>query len=235
MELFGLTHPGRTREKNEDRYLIRELGPDAAMLIVADGMGGHHGGEMAAQIIVDLFSALAADMVSTEAELSAGLVQANYAILKYASTVPDLEGMGSTATTVVIQPESAYWATVGDSRLYHFRDGKLTQVTTDQTLVQYMVKKHHITVEEARSHPLRHVLQQCVGCTECAPESGRLEVSPGDILLLSSDGLHGEITRHELTAILATNLDLETVTTALLEKALQHGGRDNITIVAAKV
>jgi serine/threonine protein phosphatase PrpC len=235
VELFGLTHPGNKRDKNEDRYLIRELGPQAALMVVADGMGGHQGGELAAQMVVDALSIVPPESIGTADGLSRCLVQANKAILKRGSREPDVEGMGSTATAAVIQSDSAHWATVGDSRLYHVRDKALKQITTDQTLVQYMVNEHHITAEEARSHPLRHVLHQCVGCAECNPASGRLEVLPGDILLLSSDGLHGEVSRQELTEALTMAADLKTVATALRDKALANGGRDNITLVAARI
>lgn len=235
MELYGLTHQGLKRDHNEDRYLIREIGPDAALLVVADGMGGHQGGELAAQMVVDAFSGVALDKLQTEAGLSTCLVQANQAIFERASRAPDLKGMGSTAIVVVIRSTTAYWASVGDSRLYHVQAGSLTQISTDQTLVQYMVQEHHITAEEAMSHPLRHVLNQCIGCAECSPETGRMELSPGDTLLLSSDGLHDEVRREELTETFQSFPDLKTAMAALLDKALGHGGRDNITIVAGRV
>jgi serine/threonine protein phosphatase PrpC len=145
-----------------------------------------------------------------------------------------LEGMGSTLVGVLLRDRMAHWVHVGDSRLYMLREGTLTQVTEDQTLARFLLEEGEITAEQLPTHYSRHVMDQCVGCGYAEPETGRLEFLAGDLLVLSTDGLHGEIPENTLHSILNTDTNLEIKARALVKSALDTGGKDNITVVMAQ-
>jgi protein phosphatase len=141
--------------------------------------------------------------------------------------------MGSTLIGVLLRDRIAYWVHVGDSRLYLFRNGTLTQVTEDQTLARFLLEEGEITAEQLPTHYSRHVMDQCVGCGYVEPETGRLEFLDGDLLVLSTDGLHREISANTFDSILKMDTDLEVKARALVKAALDAGGKDNITVVMA--
>ncbi|RPH83919.1 MAG: serine/threonine-protein phosphatase, partial [Desulfobacteraceae bacterium] len=138
-------------------------------------------------------------------------------------------------TTVFLHRDRAYYAHVGDSRLYLFRGGKLKRVTWDHTLPDTLLKEGNITTEEARNHPAQHLLLQCIGCGRFKASTGILELKTDDILLVSSDGLNHEVSEEGIAALLTGAEELAGALKDLVQAALNAGGRDNITIVAARV
>jgi protein phosphatase len=145
-----------------------------------------------------------------------------------------LSGMGTTLTAAYINKETIYWTHVGDSRIYLLTDGELNRVTWDHTLPDTLLKEGDITPEEARNHPAQNMLLQCVGCGRFRASTGSLKRSKGDLLLLSSDGLHHEVPEAVIGELLRAQGRLEERLQALVQAALDSGGRDNITVVGAQ-
>jgi len=257
IDYAAITHPGKIRKNNEDAYLLSALdgeepiinGParplkvrDAGLLVaVADGMGGAAAGEVASHeglAAVSLFlfghwGRLApALVVETELlrALNTAVEEASNAVLRYSDDDRTARGMGSTLTAVVIWNGYAYVAQVGDSRAYLVRQGKLYQVTEDQTLVNDLVAQGNLTREQARNHPQRNMITQALGSPQpLRVVLTRLTLRRGDRILCSSDGLHGEVTDARIQEILAQGLSPRRSLELLVDEALAHGGRDNIT------
>jgi serine/threonine protein phosphatase PrpC len=235
MNAFARTHQGLKRRHNEDRYLIVEPGPGAVLLAVADGMGGEAGGELAAAMAVDHLAAGSWKSGPDPAALAGRFRQACDLIRARALSDPGLTGMGTTLTAIWCAGSRAAWAHVGDSRLYLWRDGKLILVTRDHTAVAAMVEQGTLSPAEAARHPARNVLLDCVGSGGCAPDSGVLDVRDGDLILLTTDGLHDHVPPAKLPEILETDDPLEDKLTALVQAALDAGGPDNITAVGLAI
>jgi PPM family protein phosphatase len=232
---FGITHIGLVRRSNEDRYLIKKLKDKSIFIAVADGLGGEVAGDYAAQIIKDKLAELNhITRENEQAELDQLARVIDRTIYTEGQEDKALEGMGSTLVGVLLRDRIAYWVHVGDSRLYLLRNGTLTQVTEDQTLARFLLEEGEITSEQLPTHYSRHVMDQCVGCGYAEPETGRLEFLCGDLLVLSSDGLHKEITEKTLNSILNMESKLKNKAKALVQAALDAGGKDNITVVMAQ-
>jgi protein phosphatase len=135
---------------------------------------------------------------------------------------------------VLLRNGLAHWVHVGDSRLYFLQDEKLTQVTEDQTLARFLLEEGEITPDQVPTHYSRHVMDQCVGCGYSEPETGNLKFHTGDLLVLSTDGLHKQIPESTLISILNAAADLETKAKSLVKAALDAGGTDDITLVMAQ-
>lgn len=228
------THAGLKREDNEDRSLIQPLDHETLLLAVADGMGGHAGGAEAARIIIDTLRSLPVEKVQSatpEKALAGTLLESNTRILRTRETDPQKSSMGSTATVALVCNNRVHWAHVGDSRLYLARKGNLRQLTTDHTFVQELLDHGDITPEQAALHPFRSMLDQCVGCDECTPEIGNLPLERDDGLLLCSDGLNRELDDESMNDILAKCNSQRHGVAMLVDAAVTHGGRDNITVV----
>lgn len=224
--------------------------PDRGVAVVADGMGGHPGGDVASRIAAQTAAKLlleAQDDASggedaTErmrAAMSETVLQAHEDIRTQGAEEPELEGMGTTLTAMVIDAASGAYVVghVGDSRAYLFRDGKLTQLTRDDTWVQERLEAEQLTPDQAKRHPFGHLLTQCLGLEE-PPEPHVLQgtVRVGDAYLLCTDGLVGMVDDAELERILADHLSANGGPTegtgpvqALLDAANEAGGHDNIT------
>lgn len=230
----SLSETGWRRSLNQDRLVVRPLAGDALLLAVADGMGGHVGGEIAAQIAVDTLAAMARISGDEILLLMEAMEEAGARVLAEAERRPELRGMGCTLTAALADNGRLSWGQVGDSRLYLYRQGGLRQITTDQNLAWSLVAAGRLTPEEARISPYRHLLDQCVGCLSCRPASGSLELRPGDWLLLSTDGLHGELPAASLAGILMTAGEPDRAVLNLVQAALDAGGNDNITAVLAE-
>jgi protein phosphatase len=220
------TDIGRARERNEDSYLVRD-----PMFAVADGMGGHLGGEVASSMALEALETL---------DRSDGLMQAlveeiqkaNRRVLEKGQGDPALRGMGTTLTVLVAEGDKAHVAHVGDSRAYLLRDGLLKQLTEDHTLVQRMVAEGRISPEEAGRHPQRSILTRAIGVDEEVPvEQITLDVHGGDRLLLCTDGLTGMIGEERIQDVLETESDPQAASDLLVEEANRAGGEDNITVV----
>jgi protein phosphatase len=232
---FGTTHIGLVRKSNEDRYLIKKLEDNSVLLTVADGLGGEVAGDYAAEIIREkLVGINTISRKNVQSELDQLARAIDRTIYKKGQENVALEGMGSTLISVLLRDHIAYWIHVGDSRLYLFRKGTLTRVTEDQTLARFLLEEGEITAEQLPTHYSRHVMDQCVGCGYVEPETGRLEFLAGDILVLSTDGLHKDITDNTINTILDMDTNIEIKAKALVKAALDAGGKDNITVVMAQ-
>lgn len=229
----GLTDPGLVRKVNQDHYSVD---PEGRFFIVADGMGGHAGGEEASQIATEVITAYLNQQWNSEYSsqelLIAALEKANEAILRDQQKHPERADMGTTVVAVLFRQQQPWYGHIGDSRLYQLREKKLRQITEDHTWVAKALKAGDITIEQARSHPWRHVLSQCLGRKEIEKiEVKELDVQSGDRLLLCSDGLTEEVPDQEIVHYLHASATCEEAATNLVEVAKEHGGSDNITVV----
>lgn len=235
MKTFAYTHIGFIRKKNEDRYLIREINGGSTLLAVADGMGGENAGDYAAELIMDMLSGVQRGAIENERQLYQVVKTVDREITDKVEVNSDLEGMGSTVTCVLIRDGIFYWAHVGDSRLYVMQEKELIQVTTDQNMAQFLLDEGDITIEEARLHPSQKQLDQCVGCGDCKPETGQQEIETGNLIILTTDGIHGEINAETISSVLTASADIETKAKSLIKAAMDAGGKDNMTIVIAEI
>jgi len=245
----GVTHPGRIREINEDAFLSE---PDLGLFLVADGMGGHSAGELASRLAIDAISAFVARTKDTddvtwpygiESQLSyhgnrlaTAIRLANRRVYKTSESHDDYTGMGTTVVAALVAGGRLVYAGVGDSRLYSFLDGTLTQLTRDDSWVA-TVRAVSSDVDEAAlaRHPMRHVLTNVLGAREQVDlEVEERPLAPHEILLLSSDGLHGALGDEDIGAVLAGTDDLEDAAARLVQMALERDGSDNITAVLVR-
>ncbi len=247
------THVGRVRQSNEDRYYAD---PGAGIFVVADGMGGHAAGEVAAEIASTLIGkrlSAAADtgeIAQTGAEAQAGaathkasaaelattleaaIAEADQRILDRARSDPACSGMGTTVTALCTRADSYVVGHVGDSRAYRLRDGRLERITRDHTLVQQEVDRGTLTEEQARTHPRSNILTRALGI------AGRLEIDvyqgilePGDRILLATDGLTTMLPDSEIAAILDSTAVAAASAEMLIDRANASGGIDNTTVI----
>lgn len=228
-ETFGKSHIGYKRKDNEDRFLIKEL-QDLTILAVADGMGGHAGGEIAAQIVIDAFSEYKFSEKTLKKDLKTVLKNAQKGIFKKTAENPGLDGMGSTLTAAVLYKNTVSWIHVGDSRLYLLHNKEIRQITRDHTFIQDLIDDGTITLEQAHTHPLRSVLDQCMGCDEIEPDTGVFHLIKGDRILICSDGLTKHLSDLKIKSILAENTVRE-AGRQLISTALEMGGTDNVTVI----
>ncbi|NJE60195.1 protein phosphatase 2C domain-containing protein [Thermococcus sp. 21S7] len=231
----GISHVGG-RFNNEDSFLILRL-PDACILAVADGLGGHSAGEVASKIAVDALKE------TFSGEYEAGIpVYLVRILLKKAyelahsrileDAVGEKEGMGTTLVTAFIRGRETVIANTGDSRAYLIRNGSIAARTKDNSLVQELVDKGEITPEEARRHPMRNIVTRALGIKFGVDFYG-WELKPGDVLLLSSDGLHDYVDEERIVEIASSGRTPEEIAKKLIEVALPIT-RDNVTVVVLK-
>ena len=226
---------GRVRTVNQDLPLVR---PD--LYAVADGMGGHVGGEVAARVAVETLEQ-AFERVPTVDGLREAFSEANAAVWHESQSNRDLRGMGTTLTAVALVggPEGRdvlALANVGDSRAYVFSGGEITQVTDDHSLAEERMRHGEMSEEEAAVHPQRHILTRALGVSaEVEADMWELEVRTGDRVLLCSDGLTNEVGTDEIAGILGEVDDPEEAAQRLVDVANEHGGADNITVVVVDV
>lgn len=230
----GATHVGHIRELNEDSYLIRD-----GLYLVADGMGGHDGGELASAAVVDTFTA-AWDANTEPVELftlQEWLTHANKTVYDLAS---GRAGTTLTLLTNVLHQNKAQLvvANVGDSRTYRYRvaDGEFLQLTQDHSAVAEMVRLGQLSEAEAREHPARNVITRAVGSTlRLLADVVLLDAEIGDRFLLCTDGLTGKVADQEIGLILAAATTVQDAADQLVEAALEADGSDNVTVVVAEV
>jgi len=231
----ALSDAGRVRAHNEDRVAHTRT-PRGIVWMVCDGMGGHVAGEKAAELaiqaVVDFFSRAPEEEPPRLLELA--LYEANEAIYKIGQLYPQYRRMGTTCVLALYTHGRVYYAHVGDSRLYLYRDRQLVQKTQDHSYVQFLISQGLLTPEEAQFHPRRHVILRALGLSsrpepEVAPDP--IEVRSGDVLLLCSDGLSGMLADEEIGAILAESAPVEGRARRLIEAANAAGGHDNISVV----
>jgi PPM family protein phosphatase len=234
MQIDSITHRGFVRKNNEDRCLANVLDDDRAVLVIADGMGGHAAGEVAAELALEGFKNYRPGPDITRGLLDR-IIDAQNNVMKRSLTVPSLKGMGTTLTALFLTGMSAFWAHVGDTRIYHFHKGSLVRITEDHTIPGMLLKKGEITIEQARFHPYGNILTRCVGCERHEPDSGAFELAEGDSVLLSTDGVHDLINDEQIAAILSEDISIKAKLNQIVSACLEAGGRDNITAVLAMV
>jgi len=228
-----VTHRGRRRDVNQDAVLA--LYP---MFIVADGMGGHIGGEIASTSTIERLRTVAQKGEVTARAIEKALGRAVADIDSHPEATD--EGTGTTVTGVYLDlaGDEPTWVTlnIGDSRVYLFRGESLAQITTDHSVVQELIAAGRLSPEEAENHPYGNVITRAVGPSDgVAPDYVRLEVNDGDRFVVCSDGLTKELTDYGILHFLMQNEDPADAVDAMLEAALENGGRDNISIIVLNV
>ncbi len=227
-----------------DTGLVRSVNQDLAvetptLFAVADGMGGHAGGEVASRLAVDALLA-AFGRQPTGAGLSEAVTEANAMVWQRSLESPELRGMGTTLTAVALVNEDGRdvlaLVNVGDSRSYRFHQGEISQITTDHSLAEEMVRTGELTSNEAAVHPHRHILTRALGVsTDVAVDLWRIQPVRGDRYLLCSDGLTNELGADQISEVLSSVSDPHRAAQLLVQAARTHGGSDNVTVVVVDV
>jgi PPM family protein phosphatase len=234
---FAGSDVGRMRSGNEDSYFCGRT-----VFAVADGLGGHQGGEVASAAAVEPLARLDSheltDPGAVAEALAAAIREANEAILERAADDPSLYGMGTTITAAAVAGgRHLQLAHVGDSRAYLLREGALDQLTTDHTVVGELVRRGRLTPEQAAIHPERSILTRAVGLDPRVPVDlpDPLELQPGDQVLLCSDGLTEAVGDGQIAELLSATPDGHAACRSLIDAANGAGGPDNITVVLVRV
>lgn len=225
------THQGRVRDHNEDSWFTAE---DKGLWAVADGMGGAEGGEWASAVVVEQLRdlELGGDFDQCCEEIAEALHAANRLI--FAEALTRGKQMGTTAVVLLVRDRRFAVLWVGDSRAYLLRDGVLHQISKDHTQVQEMIDRGMLTADEATGHPMRHILARAVGVTEAMEVDVIVDqIEAGDTFLLSSDGLHCCVADSDIESTLP-GPSLEGVATRLVERSLDNGAPDNVTVVVVR-
>jgi protein phosphatase len=228
-QALARTDIGRVRSRNEDSFLL-DLA--ASVFAVADGMGGHAGGDVASQTASTAFASTFAETGSVVAAMHS----ANRAVIERATSQPELSGMGTTMTAFQVVGPALLGAHVGDSRLYRCRAGELSQLTRDHTVAQERIEEGTLTKSDAMQHPFSSMLTRALGLQRVVEVDVIEErVETGDLLLLCSDGLTGLLTDDDLAHLLSSTEGLESVADQMITTANQRGGYDNITVVLVRI
>ena len=260
LHIAVLSHPGMTRKNNEDRYAVsafvvsKDDAKPVVFAVVADGIGGHRAGEVAAELAVNYISQGVSESNSYKPvkTLQDAIEDASQAIAAHSAGKAEQEGMGSTCACAWVIGNQLYTAHVGDSRMYLMRGQKIKRITKDHTWVQEAVEKGIITTEQAHDHPNVHVIRRYLGSLELPNVDFRMwldgaetddearsnqgfELEPADIILLCSDGLTDLVWDDEILKIIRSERDLISAAKNLVNAANQRGGHDNITVVLMKV
>ena len=246
----GITDVGRKREANEDSFAVV---PEDSLFVVADGMGGHAAGEVASRLAVTAISDFIAstrrdteitwpfeyDMsMSIEGNrLRTAIRLANQRILDTISHKKDLEGMGTTLVGAMVSEGKACVGHVGDSRAYLIHQGEITQITSDHSWVNEQVKLGFLTRNDASRHPFRNVVTRALGSKEdVVVDLAEQPLERGDYLVLCSDGLNSMLEDEEIASIVMDNDgDIDAAARALVARANEKGGEDNVTVILIKV
>ncbi len=249
IQFSAVTDTGRVREHNEDAIATNA---EAGLLVLADGMGGYNAGEVASGIAVKTVHGLLSDAVMREKRgeietttgfmrqsiaLRDGVRRANKIIHQTAQSQPQCEGMGTTIVAALFWDNRVSVAHVGDSRMYRLRDGELTQITLDHSLLQELVDRGFYSEEEAQRSTNRNYVTRALGVeSQVEVEIQETAVQVGDIYLLCSDGLPDMVEDEDIHLTISTFSDnLETAAKQLVSLANEHGGRDNISVMLARV
>ena len=229
------SHVGKVRANNQDSGYAGEH-----LFVVADGMGGHAGGDVASALAIQSIAHIDQPYNSVDDAIEAlrsALLEANHELAETVFEHPELAGMGTTVSGIVRVGDRLALAHIGDSRIYRWRDGTLTQITKDHTFVQRLVDSGRITADEAALHPRRSVLMRVLGDVDLTPEIDVevLEATAGDRWLICSDGLSGYVTEARMGEILSEQSDAERAIQALIDESLDNGAPDNVTAVVVGI
>ena len=237
LEVGQATNTGMIRPGNEDSFFTD---PPAGLFVVADGMGGHAAGEVASEMAVRIL----ADELRSVKDINDGVIvqvaqamkRANLAIFERTLTEVDKQGMGTTASLLILRDGKYLIGQVGDSRVYLLREAVLHQLTKDHSYVQEQVDAGFLTPEQARYHPYSNVITRCVGASaDVEPDTYTGPVKAGDVFLVASDGLTGMVDDRRLQSLLQSRASAQRVVDALISEANGRGGLDNITAIVVRV
>ncbi len=235
MDFSFFSDKGRIRENNEDSYYYD---PKKNIFAVADGMGGHIAGEVASKLAVEVLANFSFEPYDDYCKALEEMIhEANSKIIDYGENNPDYQGMGTTFSTGIINNKTLYYAHIGDSRIYFFRNGESKQLTRDHSYVNQLVEKNEITEEEAFDHEQKNILTQALGTdSDININKGTHQLQTGDLLLFCTDGLTDMLRKEEITNYIKDNCcDPAHIATLLGEKALERGGKDNITLLVVLI
>lgn len=243
MKFFSISDTGKLRKSNQDSAIAKKVGP-FSLLALADGMGGHFGGEIASSLAIEEVSSVISDKLSKKMLpgqimllLSEALEKANDKIRARAESDSSLTGMGTTCDICIAEKDKIYIAHIGDSRVYKIsQNGEIKKLTRDHSLVEFMLENGTITPEEAVNHPQRNIILQALGISDgMDPDIFQEEVSPHDVILLCSDGLTNMLDEQTVAQAAISEASPRAIAKKLVGLANDAGGRDNITVVIAKV
>ena len=242
MKFVAQTDVGKHRDRNEDAF---DYDSDAGFFVVADGMGGLDAGDIASRATVAIFqhglrqpdALTSCNKAGRLALLHNLAIEANDQVYTYANLYDFQTQMGTTLTAGFVSSSQLLYVHVGDSRIYLIRQDKIRQLTKDHSLVQEMVDMGKISLDEARTHMQRNIISQAIGLESVIDvDCGECQLEPGDILLACTDGLHDMITSDlEIAALIQTAETLDAGASNLVQKALENGGMDNITVVLVEI
>jgi PPM family protein phosphatase len=235
LESASLSNVGLVRKRNED---VWGEAPEQGLFVVADGMGGHLGGDVAARLTVNTILAYlkTVEPEKAMAELPEAIRLANEAVLAKASTDRSLYGMGATVVVCWERDGEMVYAHVGDSRIYLLRGGELRQLTEDHSLVTQLLSSGQISEQEAERFIYKHVITRAIGTRRrILADVDGIGMLPGDIFLLCTDGLTDGVSDDEIRTVLNTTSDVEVMAQKLVDAALEAGGKDNVTVTLLQV
>ena len=235
MQVWGVTDRGAVRQQNQDAYAARVLEDGRAIALVCDGMGGARAGNVASTMAVKLFMEeflMPGQKDSVEEQMGHAASVANQAVFQRSATDPECAGMGTTMVAVLAGAEEAVILNEGDSRCYHINDEGIVLVTRDHSLVEDLVERGELTREQARTHPHRNLITRALGAEPVLmADCFRQPLSPGDCLLLCSDGLSNVVNEQEMLYEVVHGGAPEQCYQRLLSIALSRGAPDNVTVV----
>ena len=245
VQVAGMSDLGCQRENNEDCYSYWEPADDAEfarkgrLAIVADGMGGHEGGQEASRIAVETIERVYSEQADGEPQMQllVGFREAHQQIVRFAMEHPEFRGMGTTATAIVLLGNQLFYGHIGDSRLYRVHEKQITRMTRDHSYVGRLFENGVISAAEAETHPQRHILTAALGTgPEFTPDSAPQPIilESGDTLVLCTDGLWGPLTDREVQEAVIANPPMEACR-ALIALARERGGPDNITLQVLRI
>lgn len=238
MKVFAKSDIGKAREMNQDSYYVSMPSENTGLFIVADGMGGYNGGEIASRLAIvsaknyieNNFSKIEHNKEELQKLIKNAIEYANMVVYEKSKEDQELEGMGTTIEVVLAYNDRVYIGHIGDSRIYRIRKNIIRKLTVDDSYVQKLVKDGTITKEEAKHHPKKNMLMKALGCTSFVEPivavKGFLE---DDVIVITSDGLTNMVSDEEMLTIIENNV--EKASDELIKKANEAGGLDNITVV----
>lgn len=256
IQSFGRTDTGLVRESNQDHFLIAELSrtlwvsqtslpqPEIQyasrrghLFLIADGMGGVRGGEIASTLTVKTVEKFMLELFHRAEDFQTALRVAHSRLLKETARHPEVAGMGTTLTMAVVNKWKLFVVHAGDSRCYLFRDRNLAQLTDDHTFVAELIRNGVLKPEDAAHHAYRNVVTNIVGGSQKSVHADiqEIEIQPDDVLLLCTDGLTDMLTNDEIGNILKVERDPQSACDCLVNQALENGGRDNVTTIVAHI
>lgn len=237
MRIFSKTDKGRVRTDNQDAYFAGSIADNAVFAVVCDGMGGANAGNVASENAVRHISEYiirsyrdSMDVTELEKIVRNAVASSNIELFDMSASDQALSGMGTTAVIAIVKDDEAVIANVGDSRIYLVNEG-IKQLTRDHSVVQSLIESGKITPEDAKYHPRKNVITRAIGAEgNVTADSAVIKLNDGDTLLLCTDGLSNYLDDNEILSIFK-NTDISSVPEALVERANQNGGGDNITVV----